>query len=63
MAAKRCQLVLEYLEPAKVSQQLFSRLTITTLNRLQAHTELQAVDTDCRDKARQLRDMKDRYAT
>ncbi|KAG0313305.1 Structural maintenance of chromosomes protein 5 [Dissophora globulifera] len=63
MAAKRCQLVLEYLELAKASQQLFSRLTIATLNRLQAHTELQAVEADCRDKARQLRDMEDRYAT
>ncbi|ORZ06802.1 P-loop containing nucleoside triphosphate hydrolase protein [Lobosporangium transversale] len=60
-AKKRCSLTLEYLELAKESQQLFSKLTIATLNRLQAHAELQAVEAECTEKARQLKEMEDRY--
>ncbi|KAI8597989.1 hypothetical protein EDD21DRAFT_310024, partial [Dissophora ornata] len=62
MAARRCKLTLDYLKLAKESQEQFSQLTITTLNRLQAYAELQATETECREKVRQLKDMEDRYA-
>ena len=60
-SAKRCKLTLEYLELAKECHRLFSRVTLTTLSRVQAHAELQAVEVECAEKARQLRDMEDRY--
>ncbi|KAI1294565.1 Structural maintenance of chromosomes protein 5 [Mortierella claussenii] len=63
MAAKRCKLALDYLGLAKESQRLFSKLTIATLNRLQAHAELQVIESECSEKARQLRDMEERYTT
>lgn len=60
-SAKRCKLTLEYLELAKECHRLFSRITLTTLNRVQAHAELQAMEVECAEKARQLKDMEDRY--
>ncbi|KAF9166857.1 Structural maintenance of chromosomes protein 5 [Mortierella sp. AD011] len=62
IASKRCKLALEYLELAKECQRLFSKLTIATLNQLQAHSELQAVRSECQERARQLKDMEDQYA-
>ncbi|KAF9347906.1 Structural maintenance of chromosomes protein 5 [Mortierella sp. AD094] len=62
MASKRCKLTLEYLELAKECQRLFSKLTVATLNQLQAHSELQAIKTECLERARQLKDMEDQYA-
>ncbi|KAF9209114.1 Structural maintenance of chromosomes protein 5 [Haplosporangium sp. Z 27] len=62
IASKRCKLTLEYLELAKESQKHFSKLTIATLKRLQAHSELQVIETQCSEKARELKEMEDRYA-
>lgn len=61
-SAKRCQLTLEYLEQAKNCQRLFSQLTLATLDRVQVHTQLQAVQAECAEKARELKEMEDRYA-
>ncbi|GJJ69205.1 structural maintenance of chromosomes protein 5 [Entomortierella parvispora] len=60
-SAKRCKLTLEYLELGKVCHHLFSRVTLTTLSRVQAHAESQAVEVECAEKARQLKDMEDQY--
>ncbi|KAG0052724.1 Structural maintenance of chromosomes protein 5 [Gryganskiella cystojenkinii] len=60
-SVKRCKLVLEYLELAKECQRLFSKVTLATLARVQAHAELQATDEECKAKARQLKEMEDRY--
>ncbi|KAF9429322.1 Structural maintenance of chromosomes protein 5 [Entomortierella beljakovae] len=62
LSVKRCKLSLEYLELAKESHRLFSRLTIATLGRLQSRAELQETETECSEKARQLKDMEDQYA-
>ncbi|KAF9987172.1 Structural maintenance of chromosomes protein 5 [Modicella reniformis] len=63
MASKRCKLTWEYLQIAKESQRLFSNLTVATLNRLQAYAELQATEAMCTEKAKQLKEMEDNYAT
>ncbi|KAF9183789.1 Structural maintenance of chromosomes protein 5 [Haplosporangium sp. Z 767] len=62
LASKRCKYTVEYLELAKESQRLFSQLTMATLNRLHAHAELQAIEAECTEKARQLKEMEDQYA-
>ncbi|KAF9109450.1 Structural maintenance of chromosomes protein 5 [Mortierella sp. AM989] len=62
LASKRCKLTLEYLELAKECQRLFSKLTVATLNRLQSHAELQAIEAESSEKARQLKEMEDQYA-
>ncbi|KAF9981515.1 Structural maintenance of chromosomes protein 5 [Mortierella antarctica] len=61
LASKRCMLTFQYVELMKAGQQLFSRLTIATLNRLQAHADMQATEAECTEKARQLKEMEEQY--
>lgn len=61
MASKRCGLTAEYLQFAKESQRHFSALTLATLDRLQAHSELQAQEAECTEKAKQLKETEDNY--
>lgn len=63
MASKRCKLTWEYLQLAKESQKLFSNITLATLNRLQAHAELQVQEALCTEKAKLLNEMEDNYTT
>ncbi|KAG0205803.1 Structural maintenance of chromosomes protein 5 [Mortierella sp. GBA30] len=62
LACRRCKLTSQYIELAKASQHLFSKLTIATLKRLQAYADMQATEAECAEKARQLKDMEMQYA-
>ncbi|KAG0277810.1 Structural maintenance of chromosomes protein 5 [Linnemannia exigua] len=61
LATKRCKLTLEYVELIKDNQRLVSSVTISTLNRLQAHAALKALEAECTEAALLLQNAEARY--
>ncbi|KAF9904767.1 Structural maintenance of chromosomes protein 5 [Linnemannia zychae] len=61
LATKRCKLTLEYVELIKDNQRLVSSVTISTLNRLQAHAALKAMEMECSDAAQLLQNAEAQY--
>ncbi|KAF9922433.1 Structural maintenance of chromosomes protein 5 [Linnemannia zychae] len=55
LATKRCKLTMEYVELIKQNQQIFSKITLSTLNRLQAHAVVNAKKEECDQAAESLR--------
>ncbi|KAG0216880.1 Structural maintenance of chromosomes protein 5 [Mortierella sp. NVP41] len=61
LSSDRCKLALEYLELAKLNQQLVSRVTFATLNRMQAHEFVRTMQAECEEAASELQRAENLY--